>query len=92
MYKHNIEECSQNHCCHGNAISITYSECAPVAIFIQHAMLRCYIMSSVACLALPYFFTLSPKWHDFWKNIAHKMRVLIFSATFVCNISRSKKN
>ena len=81
MYKHNVEECSRNHCCHGKAINITYSECVPVALVIQHAMLRCYIISSVGCLALPYFFTLPPKWHDFWKNIiARKMRVLIFSA------------
>jgi hypothetical protein len=33
------------------------------------------------------FVTLSHKWHDFRKKIIeHKMRVLIFSTTFVCNI------
>jgi hypothetical protein len=52
----------------------------------------CIILSSVICLALSYFFTLSHKWHDFQENlIKHKMNVLIFSTTFVQNISHSKK-
>jgi hypothetical protein len=35
----NMQARSRNHCCCGKAISITYSECVSVAIFIQHAML-----------------------------------------------------
>jgi hypothetical protein len=39
------------------AISITYSECVSVALVIQHAKrMRRIILSSVACLAVPYFF------------------------------------
>jgi len=39
MYvQHNIEARSCNHCCRGNAISITYSECVFVALVIQHAI------------------------------------------------------
>jgi hypothetical protein len=35
--KRNIEMCSQNHCCRGKAVSITYFECVFVAVDILHA-------------------------------------------------------
>ena len=45
------------------------------------------------CHCLQYFSTLSHKRHDLRKQgIEHKMWVLIFYATFVWNISHSKKN
>jgi len=44
-------------------------------------------------LALPYFYKLSYKWHEFWKKgIEHKMWAFISPTTFVCNTSHSKKN
>ena len=53
----------------------------------------CAILPSVACLALHHFYTLSQKRRDFLKKVTeHKMCVLIFSTTFVWNISHSKKN
>ena len=43
-YKCNIVACSQNDCCCGKAISITYSECVSVALVIQHARRMCQII------------------------------------------------
>jgi len=57
------------------------------------SFLRSIILSSVACPALQYFFTLSNKRHDFRKKkkvIEHKMCVMIFFTPFVWNISHSE--
>ena len=55
--RHNaVRSCS--HSCSGKAESITYSECVSVALVTELAMcMRHIILSSVACLALPYFIT-----------------------------------
>lgn len=55
-----------------------------VASFSQYTKrMRSIILSSVACLPLPYISKLSHKRHDFWENVTeHKMYVSIFSIIF----------
>jgi hypothetical protein len=84
-HKRTIEARSRNNCCRGKAISITHSERVSVALVIQHAKRMRRIMSSVACLALPYFSALSHKRHNFLKKkkLLNIKCALIFSAAFV---------
>jgi len=81
MCKCNIEVCWHNHCCRGKVISITCSECVvSLALVVQHAMYKCCIIFSfVACPSLPYFPTLSHKWHDFWEKLLNIKCVFCFS-------------
>jgi len=68
--------------------------CVCVALAVQYARrMRRTVMSSVACLGLQDFSTISQKWNDFRKNVLeHKMCVSICSTNSVRNISHSKKN
>ena len=72
----------RNHCCNGKTISVTYSECAFVALGIQHAVrMHSIMLSSVVCPAVPYFPTLSRKWLNFrgGGEFLNTKRVLRFS-------------
>jgi hypothetical protein len=68
--------------------------CVSVALFIQHQKrMSRIILSSVACVSLPYFSTLSHKRHDSQKKIIElEMCVVIRFKICSRNISRSKKN
>ena len=73
-----MESPSCNHCCSGKDISITYSECVPIALSIKHAISMLHIF---ICGLSGYtmFFTLFHKRYDFRKSsIEHKTCVRIF--------------
>jgi len=64
-----------------------------VLVIRQAKRMRRIVLSSVACLAVPYFSTLFHELHDFRRKvIEHKMCVWIFCSTFVRSISHYKQN
>jgi hypothetical protein len=65
----NIEVRSRYHFCRGKAMGISYSKCMFIALVIQHEeLMRSILLSTVACRALPYFYTLSHEWYYFRKK------------------------
>ena len=88
----NTEALSCNHCCSGKSTSNTYSECACVVLGIQdvismrHKVICGLLDSTVFFHIIAWTARLSKK------VIELKICVLIFSATFVWNISLLKMN
>ena len=79
----NGEARSRNNCCRVKAVSIMYSECVSVALVSQQTKrMRLIILSFMACLYLPYFYTLSHKRHDLLKKvITGEVHALFFSTS-----------
>ena len=90
--KRNIQARLLNNFCYGKAISVTYSDCVSVVLFVQHEdHMRCIILSSLASMDLPYFPHYLIKATIFERNcIEYKMYLLIFSTTFVGNVYHLK--
>ena len=70
--------------------NITYSECVFIALVLQHAT-RCAILSSVACLALQYFSTLSHKLlHEIRKRKANRIGHILRRNCFIQQVIEGK--
>jgi len=84
-FKCNVEGRSRNQYCCGKKNYYILCVCVSVALVIQHAKnIILIILSSVACLALPYSFTLSHNRLVFRKVVVgHKVLLLISSIMFV---------
>ena len=77
MCKRNIEAHSANIYCRGKAINILYSECVFVAIVVHCTRrMRRITLSSVDCLAVHHFPTLSLKQHNFLRKFLNVKCVL----------------
>ena len=91
--KRNYERRCLNYCGRGKAISVTYSECVFLALVAKHVMcMNHFMLSSVSCMALRYFSTLSHKWYDSRGKVVEQKMCILPLSTLVWNISRSKKN
>jgi len=54
-----------NHVCYGKAIRITYSDCMPIVLFVQHEnRMHSIMLSPVVSMDLPHFSILSHKSHN----------------------------
>jgi len=69
-------------CQHAHDYSMLYR----VSIIQHGKRMRRLILSSVTCMNVPYFSTLTHKRDDFWSKILHITCVLIFSTSFVWSI------
>jgi L-asparagine transporter-like permease len=80
--------------CINYRLFIGHANCKLTLSFVAlyYVMLYYIILYSLACLCPPYVSTLSHKRHDFrGKKLLNKKCVLIFSTSFVLNISHYQK-
>jgi hypothetical protein len=76
----NIEVYWRKHFCRGKSVNVAYSEYVSVALIIQLAERVHHVtLPFVACLAVPYFFTLSYKRHDSLELLLNVKYMFLFS-------------
>jgi hypothetical protein len=80
----------QNHCFHGNARSVIYSDCVCILSYLAQKVNVSYYF--VTCGLSVFFHNIVKKHYFQGKHMECKMCVLIFSSTFDRNISHSKEN
>jgi len=82
-FKRNTEAPPRSHFFLGKAISVTYSGCVFVVLFIQHAKrMRRIVSLSVACAIVQYFPTLFHQRRYFVKNVLNIKYAFWFSHKF----------
>ena len=93
-YIRNAEAHSRNRCCRPKAISSTYSACVSGLSYPAcnaHAP-NCHLLPVWLYNIFPHYLISGKIFGGVGGIIVHKIRGLIFSTTFVRNISYSKKN
>ena len=99
MYKRNIYTRSRNHCCCGKATSITHSVCVCVCVCVcslsypswnAHALYYIFICGLFLSKILFHIISQTTRFSRGGGVNEYKLCILIFSTTFVWNISHSK--
>jgi hypothetical protein len=81
---------SHNHFCRGKAIRVSYCDCVYVALIIQHVKeMSTITLSSVVCLAVPYFFYIISQLSRFSEKLLKIKCILIFNTVHILTINIS---
>jgi hypothetical protein len=96
MYKRNTEARLHNHCCRGKIKTIVlHIPSVYLSSCLSYPACKAYVPYYIVTYGLSestIFFHIAHKQHDLQKKFTeHKMCVLIFSITFVWNVSHSKR-
>ena len=92
-YKRNTEARACDHCCRGNAISISYSECVSVALVIRHSKrVRPIVIYGLSgCVIFSHNISQTARFSK-QETILNAKCTLILSTACAWNINHSTKN